>query len=158
MVYPVSGGFVTSCIEEMALWYWSPNREGCYKSFAVFKCYFLYFQSASIVVNNLLEVSSSWNELDMGVKKSIASTLLEALEQSGWLLASAHKSTFTFHKALHNLSKFCILKIYVFFWALKKLQGVSNALMWCSKWENWLCTSYLKFCKFFTCYISSFII
>ncbi|KAG8195466.1 hypothetical protein JTE90_002638 [Oedothorax gibbosus] len=61
------------------------------------------FMSSSIVANNLLEVSLSWNELDLGERKNIASTLLEAIEQSGWLLASAHKSTFTIHKALDNL-------------------------------------------------------
>ncbi|XP_054721756.1 latrophilin Cirl-like [Uloborus diversus] len=60
-------------------------------------------ESAGDVTSNLLEVSPSWNELPTGERKNIASTLLEALENSGWLLASAHKSTFFYRKALHNI-------------------------------------------------------
>ncbi|CAL1287113.1 unnamed protein product [Larinioides sclopetarius] len=61
------------------------------------------FESAGDVTSNLLEVSSSWKELGPRERKNIASTLLEALEQSGWLLASAHNSKFLFKKALHNI-------------------------------------------------------
>ncbi|GIZ01937.1 adhesion G protein-coupled receptor L1, partial [Caerostris extrusa] len=61
------------------------------------------FESASDVTSNLLDVSSSWKELGARERRNIASTLLEALEQSGWLLASAHNSKFLFHKALHNI-------------------------------------------------------
>ncbi|GFS81129.1 latrophilin Cirl [Nephila pilipes] len=61
------------------------------------------FESASDVTSNLLEVSSSWKELGTRERRNIASTLLEALEQSGWLLASAHNSKFLFRKALHSL-------------------------------------------------------
>lgn len=58
---------------------------------------------AGDVTSNLLDVYPSWKELALAERRHLASTLIEALERSGWLLASAHKSKFYFRKALHNI-------------------------------------------------------
>ncbi|XP_067138974.1 latrophilin Cirl-like isoform X4 [Centruroides vittatus] len=62
-------------------------------------------ESVTEVSSNLLEEDhkESWGDLSSVEQKHVASMILENLEQSGWMLATAHKSRYHFRRVEGNI-------------------------------------------------------